>query len=275
MKKQIKLNEADLQEVEQLKKELLLHIDNYKNFKSFTKTAIDGVKVADSLINNDYETFKRFKLKYTKHTADKMRGLQSLSTYKKTSYICKYLTSCGGVCAKCYAERSLSLYETTLKPTLIYNTLLLKYIDIDLSQIDYINDKYFRFESFSDLQSAKHLKNLLTVCKKNKKTLFTIWSKAGYTLYKLMQTENIKKLPSNLNIVISEFYINKVGYTIDDLNGLQSVLNTNNNLKYFIVYNNDNMRLNSGFYQCQLKCIDCLKCYKKSKSIVTIAEKLR
>lgn len=210
-----------------------------------------------------------------------MRGIDSLSTYKKTSSICAFLSQHDGICKKCYADKSLKLYRAALAPVLIYNTLLLKYIDIDASQIPYINSKYFRFESFSDLQSSKHFKNLLQVCKKNKNCLFTLWTKAGYTLRKMMDEEKIDKLPANLNIVISEYYINKK--TDEEyLNGLQSVLypsqaikkNYSNCLKCFIVYDDENIRKNSGLYLCKNKCIDCLKCYKKSKKIIYIAEKI-
>lgn len=283
MKKEKKLlDESQLYEIDLLKKELQDHIIKYGQFKGFVKVAKDAIIIADALINSDLKTFKKYKLKYTKHTAEKMKGFYSLSTYKKVSSICRFLSQHNGICSKCYAERSLKLYEATLKATLIYNTLLLKYIDIDPSQIDYINDKYFRFEAFSDLQSSKHFKNLLTICKKNKNTTFTLWTKAGYTLVDMIKKEGIKKLPSNLNIVVSEFYINKATNK-EYLNGLQTCLypmqalkgRYTNALKAFIVYDDEKTRLNSGFYQCKKSCLNCLKCYKKSKDIIYIAEKLR
>ena len=138
----------------------------------------------------------------------------------------------------------------------------------------YINDKFFRFESFSDLQGAKHFKNLIAVCKKNKSTIFTLWTKAGSLIYKYMQAENIKKLPNNLNIVLSEFYINKTKYTADDLQQLQKIFNTKNALKVFTVYDDESKRAASGQYLCKNKCINCLKCYKKTTKNIFIAEKL-
>lgn len=279
--KKIILESSQIDEIEKLKSVLLDHRRQYQDFKSFTKTCDDALIVADALINNDYATFKRYKIKYSNHSAEKMKGLQSLSTYKKTSYICNFLSQHNGICKKCYAEKSLKLYKSSLTPQLIYNTLLLKYIDIDPSQIDYINDKYFRFESFSDLQSSKHFKNLLTICKKNKNTIFTLWTKAGYKLADFIKSENIKKLPNNLNIVISEFYINKKT-NIDYLKQLQTCLYPSqavkgkytNALKCFCVFDDENKRENSNMYLCKNKCINCLKCYKKTKDILYIAEKL-
>ena len=142
MKKQICLNDDDRKEIENLRDVLQKHINEYGHFKSFCTTAKNARLIAYALLNNDYTTFKRFKLIYTQHTAEKMRGIMSLSTYKKTSAICQYLSLCGGICKKCYAERSISLYKTSLLPTLIYNTLLLKYIEIDNEQINFINEKY-------------------------------------------------------------------------------------------------------------------------------------
>ena len=210
-----------------------------------------------------------------------MRGIDSLSTYKKTSNICRFMQIHGGICAKCYADKSIKLYNAALTPVLIYNTLLLKYIDIDPQQIPYINNKYFRFESFSDLQSAKHLKNLLQVCKKNKNTIFTLWSKAGLTLLNMMKSENINKLPSNLNIIYSEFNINKKT-DLEYLQNMQKCLypqqaikeNYSNAIKCFIVFDDENKRKESAMHLCKKSCINCLKCYKKSKNILYIAEQL-
>lgn len=280
-KKQIILNDYQLQEINKLIDILKEHKKTYCMFKSFNKACDDALCVAYALINNDYKTFIKYQLKYTKHTAEKMRGIDSLSTYKKTSSICNYLMQHDCICKKCYAERSIKLYDAALTPVLIYNTLLLKYIDIDPQQIPYINNKYFRFESFSDLQSSKHFKNLMQVCKKNKNTLFTLWTKAGYTLRKMMDDEKINKLPSNINIVVSEVYINKKT-DAEYLKNLQTVLypqqaiknKYTNALKCFVVFDDEKKRQESQMYICKNKCVDCLKCYKKSKSIIYIAEKL-
>ena len=279
--KVILLDQYQRAEIEKLMQKLRQHKAKYNAFKSFTSLCDDALRVGAALLENDYNTFKKYSLKYSNHTAEKMRGIQSLSTYKKTSSICNFLSQHDVICKKCYAEKSIKLYEAALLPALIYNTLLLKYIDIEPAQAPYINDKYFRYEAFSDLQSAKHFKNLITICKKNKDTIFTLWTKAGYTLTTMMKQENIKKLPSNLNIVISELYINKAT-DADYLNGLQSCLypaqavsgKYTNALKCFIVYDNEAARQKSGFYQCKNKCLNCLKCYKKSKNIIYIAEKL-
>lgn len=281
MKNTILLNDNQRQEVEKLIVELQNHKIKYGCFKSFVKVADDALCVAYALLNNDLKEFKKHALRYTTHTAEKMRGMRSLSTYKKVSNICTFLKMHDGICKKCYADRSLDLYQSTLKPVLIYNTLLLKYIDIDPVQIPYINEKYFRFEAFSDLQGAKHFKNLVTICKKNKNTVFTLWTKAGYTLENFIKAENIKKLPSNLNIVISEFYINKKTDN-EYLKNLQTVLypsqaitgNYKNALKCFVVFDNEKQRQDSKMYLCKNSCVNCLKCYKKSKNILYIAEKL-
>lgn len=280
-KNKILIDDSQRFEILQLVDQLQQHKQKYNCFKSFTRVCDDALQVANALLNDDRKTFIKFSLKYTTHTAEKMKGILSLSTYKKTSNICNFLSMHDGICKKCYAEKSIKLYDAALTPTLIYNTLLLKYIDIDPSQIPYINDKYFRFESFSDLQSSKHLKNLFAICKKNKDTIFTLWSKAGYEIINMMKKENIIKTPSNINFIVSEFYLNKKP-DIEYLQQLQSCLypsqaiknNYTNALKCFSVYDDENKRVNSGSYLCKNKCLSCLKCYKKSKNIVYIAEKI-
>lgn len=273
MKKQIILNHDEKTEINQLIDILNNHKIEYCMFKSFTRVCDDALCVAYALLNNDYKTFIKYQLKYTHHTAEKMRGIDSLSTYKKTSNICKFMQMHDGICKKCYADKSLSLYKSSLEPVLIYNTLLLKYIDIDPQQIPYINNKYFRFESFSDLQGAKHFKNLLQVCKKNKNTIFTLWTKAGLTLYTMMQKENINKLPGNINIVYSEYRINKKT-DAEYLMQMQQLFKLKNAIKCFVVFDDEKKRQESKMHICKNKCIDCLKCYKKSKNIIYIAEKL-
>ena len=273
MQKKIILNPGDIDEIQKLINVLQDHKKQYANFKSFVNTCDEALEIATALLNNDFKTFKKFKLKFTHHTAEKMRGIDSLSTYKKTSSVCRWLSQNGGICAKCYAEKSIKLYNAALTPLLIYNTLLLKYIDIDGDNIPYINSKYFRFEAFSDLQGSKHFKNLIAICKKNKSVIFTLWTKTGYLLEKYIKNENIKKLPSNLNIVYSEFNINNKT-PLEYMQGMQSVIKSPNALKCFIVYDSENLRKNSGFYLCKNRCIDCLKCYKKSKKILYIAEKI-
>ena len=276
MKKNILLNPSQVEEIKKLKNILQDHKKQYAAFKSFVKTCDDGLAVANALLNNDYATFKKYPLKYSQHSAEKMKGIQSLSTYKKTSSICNYMMLHDGICKKCYAEKSLSLYKSSLTPALIYNTLLLKYIDIDDSQINYINDKYFRFESFSDLQSSKHLANLFRICKKNKSTVFTLWTKAGLTIKKMMDDENIKKAPANFNLVVSDYRINQK--TSDDyltyLKTIQAAINSKNAVKCFIVFDDENKRQESKMYLCKNKCLNCLKCYKKSKTPLFIAEKI-
>lgn len=279
MKKNIIINDGQREEIITLMDQLQQHKKEYAAFKSFTKTSEDALNIARALISNDYATFKKYQLKFTTHTAQKMKNIDSLSTYKKTSKICQFLSMHDGICKKCYAEKSINLYKASLLPTLIYNTLLLKYIDIDASQIPYINNKYFRFESFSDLQSAKHLKNLIAICKKNKNTLFTLWTKAGYTLINMMEEEKIIKLPSNLNIIISEFYINKKT-DYEYLQQLQTCLYPSqaiknkytNALKSFSVFDDEEKQKNSNMFICKNSCANCLKCYKKSKNILYIAE---
>ena len=130
-KTKIVLDDSQLQEIESLKKELLQHKAKYFAFKSFIKVCDDALIIADALLQNDYKTFIKYPLKYSNHSAEKMKGMQSLSTYKKTSNICCFLSQHDGIiCKKCYAEKSIKLYDAALRPALIYNTLLLKYIKI-------------------------------------------------------------------------------------------------------------------------------------------------
>lgn len=265
--------ENEKNEIQKLKNELLQHNEIYGDiFKGVKKTIDEGITIADALLKDDYKTFKKYKLKYTKHTAEKMQGIDSLSTYKKFSSVCLANKKKGGICAHCYADKSINLYRAAIVPALIYNTLLLKYIDIDPSQILYINSKYFRFESFSDIQSPQHLKNLFAICRKNKDVIFTLWTKGADVLPSWIDSFG-GKFPNNLNLIISESKINKLNDPAQ-LENIKNKLNIKNGVKGFAVFDDENKRRASGGYLCRRCCVDCLKCYKKSKNNILIAEEI-
>lgn len=135
---------------------------------------------------------------------------------------------------------------------------------LNVNDLPTINALYFRFEAFGDLDNANQLINYFNIAKKNPKTKFAIWTKNPWIIDEVIKS-GISK-PKNLNIVLSSLEINKVT-DYSKYNWVDRV---------FTVYDKNyikdhNIEINCG----GLKCMSCLKCYKKSNKTFFINEKLK
>ena len=146
---------------------------------------------------------------------------------------------------------------------MIYNTLLLKYTDLKQRQLPIINDLYFRFESFSDLQNEQHLKNLYKIAKANPKTQFALWTKNIALIIK-------HKAPKNVNLILSNAILNEqvLGQKIIDIVKAKTDCK---HVKVFSVFDDEHMTEQN----CAQKCITCLKCYKAKDKTSFINELLK
>ena len=206
---------------------------------------------------------ERYQLKITKHKG-KMEGIQSLSTYKLFSETClKLKDNPQNICHKCYVDKTLG-YAPQLSLSLIYNTLLLKYTKLSKRQLPIINDLYFRFESFSDLQNEQHLQNLYAIAKANPQTHFALWTKNFALLLKA-------KCPKNVNLVLSSPRLNECIPLAETI--IKAIKDKTNakNVKVFSVYDNEHIEKQN----CEKHCMTCLKCYKKNDKTIYIRELLK
>lgn len=234
----------------------------YNNNYIVLNACKDALKLAYDLLNN--KSTQNYLLKITTHTG-KMTGIKSLSTYKLVCDTCLALKdNKKTICNKCYADKTLNIYKQ-LTPTLIYNTLLLKYTTLKNRQLPIINASYFRFEAFSDLQNLTHLKNLYKIARYNKACRFALWTKN----IKLIMNE---KAPRNVNIVISSPFLN-VPLAFNTLYKTIKEKTNAKNIKLFTVY--DDTHIIQAGQNCNKKCITCLKCYKNNDKDIFINEKLK
>lgn len=256
------MDQLQITEIKKLIDELnniaLLNNNNYRVLNA-CKDALD---VAYDLLEN--KNTSKYQLKITTHSG-KMQNIRSLSTYKLVCDTCMSLKdNKKAICNKCYADKQLAMYKQ-LAPCLIYNTLLLKYTKLSTRQLPIINDLYFRFEAFSDLQNAQHLENLYKIAKYNKNCHFALWTK-NIKLIKQFKT------PANVNIIISNYFINACIF--DEYTAAQIKATTGaKNIKVFTVY--DKKHITSVSQNCAKKCITCLKCYKKHDVTMFINELLK
>ena len=156
----MKLDETTRKELQQLNNEIDLIMQQHANNKRIETLKNETKSLLATMLLN--ESTERFLLKITTHKG-KMEGIKSLSTYKLVCDTClKLKDNPKLICNKCYVDKAFMRYPQ-VSMAMIYNTLLLKYTKLSKRQLPIINDLYFRFESFSDLQNAQHLQNLYKI----------------------------------------------------------------------------------------------------------------
>lgn len=217
------------------------------------------------MLRSDFELI--YGIKLTMDHRGKMKDMISLSTscllndfYKKRSKIEK------SICSKCFAAAMLSngYIGKALKAKLAKNTEVLTTTDIPLEDIPVLNIAFFRFESFGDLINETQVKNYFKFCVKNPHCNFALWTKNPWIIHNVLQS-GIEK-PENLNIVVSSYCLNKAmnfkryEYFIDVI---------------FTVYTADYALENNIVINCgSLKCINCLRCYKKRTGKAVIVNEI-
>ena len=199
------------------------------------------------------------------HTG-KMRGIFSLSTSVLLNKQCaKNANIAGSICSHCYA-RSLLAMRKNNQPKLARNTELLTREILPVEVLPTINNLYFRFEAFGDLNNAIQVVNYFNICNKNKRANFALWTKNARFIDQAIKKYGVKK-PKNLNIVYSSMFINAVADHIIEKYPFID--------KIFTVYDSKYIKENSIDINCGARsCASCLKCYKKN-NIKYISEKLK
>jgi hypothetical protein len=197
----------------------------------------------------------------TKHTG-KMAGMASISTSVTTNSRCaKNAKIPGSICEKCFAAKQMKVYPSMEKP-MVQNQRILTASIIDPEKLPYINNMYFRFESFGDLNNAIQVINYFNICKKNPGVKFALWTKNPDYIAEAIRAGHEK--PENLNIVLSSLFLNKerkTRYSFID--------------KVFTVYDPQHITENNVEINCGAKnCFSCGLCYEKN-GIRSIREKLK
>lgn len=200
-------------------------------------------------------------LHFTVNHNGKMAGMVSLSTCVNTNERCqKNAQIPGSICEKCFAAKQMKFYKMD-KP-LIENQRILTESIIDMELLPYINNLYFRFEAFGDLNNEIQVINYFNICKKNPDVKFALWTKNPDYIKKALDMGYEK--PSNLNIVLSSLFINK-----ERKNPFPFVD------KVFTVYDKKYIKENNIDVNCGARnCVTCGLCYEKN-DISIINEQLK
>ena len=201
-------------------------------------------------------------LHFTTNHSGKMSGMVSISTSVTTNDRCKKnATVKGSICEKCFAAKQMKVFPTMEKP-MIENQRILTTSVLPMELLPTINNLYFRFEAFGDLNNDIQVMNYFNLCYKNPKTKFALWTKNPDFIEQAIQQGYEK--PANLNIVLSSLFINKERKSKYDFVD-----------KIFTVYDPQFIEENNVDINCGARnCFDCGLCYEKN-SVTIINERLK
>lgn len=197
----------------------------------------------------------------TKHNG-KMAGMVSISTSVTTNERCaKNAQIKGSICEKCFAAKQMKVFPSMEKP-MVENQRILTGSVLPMEKLPTINNLYFRFESFGDLNNATQVKNYFNMCYKNPRVKFALWTKNPDYIAEAIADGYAK--PDNLNIVLSSLFLNvERRKTFDFVD------------KVFTVYDPEYIEKNGVEINCGARsCFDCGLCYEKN-GVEVINEKLK
>ena len=192
----------------------------------------------------------------------KMYGIDSLSTSVLCNPYCKARQAIkGSICEHCFAVATAERF-TALSINLEKNTEVLTASVLDvIPDVDATNRKYFRFESFGDLNNEVQFVNYWNIAKHNPKTKFALWTKNPAIVERAYKQYGLKRL-NNLTMILSSLYINKPD---KDYTGLFDHV--------FTVYGKEYK--NADFINCGARsCATCGRCYTR-KTALHVAELLK
>lgn len=197
----------------------------------------------------------------TKHTG-KMAGMTSISTSVTTNERCaKNAAIPGSICEKCFANTMMKRYPS-MEQCFVDNQRILTGSVLPEDHLPIINNLYFRFESFGDLNNDIQVINYFNICRKNPRVKFALWTKNPDFIAQAIAAGHAK--PENLNIVLSSLFINQERRNRHDFVD-----------KIFTVYDPDYIREHNVEINCGARsCFDCGQCYEKN-DVVQIREKLK
>lgn len=197
----------------------------------------------------------------TKHSG-KMAGMVSISTSVTTNERCaKNARIKGSICEKCFAAKQMKFYPS-MENCMVENQRILTSDILSMEKLPIINNLYFRFEAFGDLNNATQVKNYFNICYKNPGVKFALWTKNPDYIAQAINDGYEK--PNNLSIVLSSLFINQERKNIYPFVD-----------KVFTVYDDAYITENNVDINCGAKsCFSCGLCYEKN-GVSVINEKLK
>ena len=183
----------------------------------------------------------------------KMENIPSLSTSCLENKYCQARCKNGKtICRDCYAVRLLNGRKTVREKMAVNHKFFTTY-DIPACAVPVINASIFRFESFGDLETPLQVKNYYSIARKNKGTVFALWTKNPHVIQAAIDKYGLRK-PKNLIIIYSEPLLNAA---IKDYSKIYKFVD-----KSFFVFTKDYAEKHGIKINCGAKdCNGCRICY--------------
>lgn len=222
-----------------------------------------------TMINTDSGFITSYKLHLTTHDKKhKMAGLQSISTSVLDNPICQKRREVpDSICAKCYANH-LCRYRKSLQTCLSRNFSILNDHLFDEREAlrCQFDTRYGRIESFGDVASVTQARNYIRIIRAHKHTQFGIWSKNlviwGVAFEKDGKPKNCSYVHSSLKVDIPDYILPRWQKYVDHVFTVWSPE----------IY--DDLYKGTPSECAGIKCMNCLKCYKRGGQYY-INERLR
>ena len=169
------------------------------------------------------------------------------------------------VCAYCFANTTIER-RPSVEDALQRNTEILTKRLLDPEEIPFFNRVFFRFESFGDLHNAIQAQNYITIAARNTHCNFAWWTKRPQLIKKAMENMGIEKLPENIIVIFSSYYVNHINTEISGKYDFIKVIFTVFD-KYYLEEHPE-ITIHCGSRQC----MGCLKCYTRRQEVIYINE---
>ena len=186
----------------------------------------------------------------------KLKGINSISTAVFLYRQCAINASIpGSICAHCYARKYAGM-RPELARKLELNYVLFTTCIIPVELLPVINARYFRIESFGDVNNKIQCINYFNLCYKNPAVIFGIWTKNPH-LYRGAIAAGYKK-PENSVFQLSGLFENMTDADVKKIYGHNKDIAD----RVFIVYSLEYIKENNININCGGKCcLGCLNCY--------------
>lgn len=241
--KQITVRNSDIKRIKDKNGNLYFDFD-FSILWNKEKRTYDGLSYKDYILYS-----------ITVHNPDdKMSGFKSISGVPFNCYCDKKALNPEFICHDCYSRKQLKryidLHFKCAKNEFFYNN-----VELTIDDIPYINDCYFRFESFGELTTPEKVKNYFLICEKNKNCFFAFFTKLPFIVDTAFKKYGLEK-PDNCKFILSS-----------PLKNIKAIVP--DAYKYFIdatftVFTKQYVKEHNIVINCLKKCIHCLKCYGKN-----------
>jgi len=194
----------------------------------------------------------------------KMTGIPSLNTNTLTNVFCQAMNKGAEnkICAQCYSVNMLQGFRKNCTTKFESNSEFMSAAVHDLTALPPCPANIGRFHSHGELINITHLINIFNICKGQRLTTFTLWTKRNNLINRIFdkRRKEYQRRPANLILIYSNPDLDKV---------------MTEPPPYFDKVFNNVTDHNRPDINCVGKCIKCMTCYTKGNKIKSIIEGIK